>query len=166
MRNRIWSETYIRQIADKGVCLPFAIPRAPQFTVCHSSFSSSLRTRFFLGSRPLLCSASDMIHCSCPLVERNSSAAHFSMAAIVSESTRRTKLLVLLSFFIFFICGFASGGLTAYCHLCPYSVFMFVQRSPVFGRAVVQIIAHVGMKHFVYEQNQQCEPVVYLLWHR
>lgn len=86
---------------------------------------------FLLGSRPLLRSASDMIHCSCPLVERNSSAAHFSMAAIVSESTRRTKLLVLLSFFIFSVCGFASGGLTAYCHLCPYSVFMFVQRSPV-----------------------------------
>ena len=37
-----------------------------------------------------------IIHCSCPLTERNSSAAHFSTASIVSASTRSRKVLVLV----------------------------------------------------------------------
>lgn len=59
--------------------------------------SFSVLRGFF--SRPLFFSASAMIHCSCPLVLRNSSAAHFSIASIVSASTRRTKFLVEDSFF-------------------------------------------------------------------
>ena len=50
------------------------------------------------GLRPLRRKASAIIHCSCPLVLRNSSAAHFSMASIVSASIRSTKLFVLDSF--------------------------------------------------------------------
>ena len=53
---------------------------------------------FFLGSLPALRSASAMIHCSWPLVERNSSSAHASMALIVSESMRNIKLFVFVSF--------------------------------------------------------------------
>ena len=52
----------------------------------------------FLGNRPLLRRASVIIHCNCPLVLRNSSAAHFSTASIVAASTRRIKLLVVISF--------------------------------------------------------------------
>ena len=50
--------------------------------------------------RPDFFNASAIIHCSCPLTERNSSAAHFSTASMVSASTRSKKvlLLVLLSF--------------------------------------------------------------------
>lgn len=50
---------------------------------------------FRFGRRCALRNASVMIHCSCPLVERNSSAAHASMADIVAESTRRMKFLVV-----------------------------------------------------------------------
>ena len=59
-----------------------------------SSSSAAFSTRFF-GRRPALRSASVIIHCNCPLVERNSSAAHASMAFIVSLSTRKMKLLVV-----------------------------------------------------------------------
>ena len=52
----------------------------------------------FFFALPCFFSASAMIHCSWPLVERNSSAAHFSMAANVSASMRKTKFFVLLSF--------------------------------------------------------------------
>ena len=48
---------------------------------------------------PLFFSASDSIHCICPLTERNSSSAHASIASIVALSTRRMKLLVVVSFF-------------------------------------------------------------------
>ena len=41
--------------------------------------------------------ASAMIHCSCPLIERNSSAAHPSSASMVAASMRSTKLLLLFS---------------------------------------------------------------------
>ena len=50
------------------------------------------RRRYFF--RPLLRRASAIIHWSCPLTLRNSSAAHFFRAAMVSASTRRTKLSV------------------------------------------------------------------------
>ena len=50
---------------------------------------------FFL---PLFFNASAIIHCSCPLTERNSSAAHFSTASIVSASTRSRKVLVFVLF--------------------------------------------------------------------
>ena len=64
------------------------------------SFHSSFVSVFFgFFSLPLLRNASLMIHWSCPLVLRNSSAAHFSMASIVAASTRKTKLLVVFSFF-------------------------------------------------------------------
>ena len=52
---------------------------------------------FVFGRRFALRSASVMIHCSWPLVLRNSSAAQASIAFIVSASTRRIKLFV--SFF-------------------------------------------------------------------
>ena len=48
--------------------------------------------------RPDFFNASAIIHCSCPLTERNSSAAHFSTASIVSASTRSRKVLFVLSF--------------------------------------------------------------------
>ncbi len=54
----------------------------------HSS-SCLLRIR-----RPFFFSASESIHCICPFTERNSSAAHFSMASIVFSSIRSTKLLL------------------------------------------------------------------------
>ena len=48
--------------------------------------------------------ASSMSHWSWPLIERNSSAAHFSRASIVSASMRSTKLLVFdCSFAILFL---------------------------------------------------------------
>ena len=50
---------------------------------------------FRRGDRLFLRSASEMIHWSWPLTERNSSAAHFSSASIVAPSTRSTKLLFL-----------------------------------------------------------------------
>ena len=50
---------------------------------------------FFFGILLALRSASAMIHCSWPLVERNSSAAHASMASIISLSIRSMKFLVL-----------------------------------------------------------------------
>lgn len=46
------------------------------------------------GVRPLRRRASARIHCSCPLMLRNSSAAHSSSASIVAASTRSTKLFV------------------------------------------------------------------------
>ena len=67
------------------------VERKMQQFVFHFSF-------FFLGSLPALRSASEMIHCNWPLVERNSSAAHASMALIVSESMRNIKLFVVVSF--------------------------------------------------------------------
>ena len=50
---------------------------------------------FLAGRRPERRRASSMSHWSWPLIERNSSAAHFSRASIVAASTRSTKLLVL-----------------------------------------------------------------------
>lgn len=50
----------------------------------------------FFFRRPLLRRASLIIHCNCPFVLRNSSAAHASIADIVSPSILRTKLLALL----------------------------------------------------------------------
>ena len=52
---------------------------------------------FFFGSRFAFRSASVMIHCSWPLVLRNSSAAQASIASIVSLSTRRMKFFVFFS---------------------------------------------------------------------
>lgn len=65
----------------------------------HAKLQLSIRCSFlFLGSLPALRSASEIIHCNWPLVERNSSAAHASMALIVSESMRNIKLFVVVSF--------------------------------------------------------------------
>ena len=61
---------------------------------CHNV--TALHIYFFF--LPDFFSASAIIHCSWPLTERNSSAAHFSTASIVSGSTRSRKVLVLLSF--------------------------------------------------------------------
>lgn len=62
----------------------------------HCFYLSDAVSLFFLrGRRPLLRNASAMIYCSCPLVERNSSAAHRSIASIISASMRSTKFLVL-----------------------------------------------------------------------
>lgn len=46
------------------------------------------------GVRPLRRRASARIHCNCPLMLRNSSAAHSSSTSIVAASTRSTKLFV------------------------------------------------------------------------
>ena len=61
---------------------------------------SSIRFVGYFFFLPLFFKASAIIHCNCPLTERNSSAAHFSTASIVSASTRSRKVfvLVLLSF--------------------------------------------------------------------
>ena len=67
------------------------------FIFLYRFFSSLVFCRFFLGRRLALRKASVMIHCSWPLVLRNSSAAHASIAFIVSVSTRRIKLFVFLS---------------------------------------------------------------------
>ena len=87
------------------VCF-LALRRTNRFTVCLCLFfillsllSSSFFFLFVFFNRPLLRSASAIIHWSWPLVERNSSAAHASMAFMVSASMRSTKLLVVDSFF-------------------------------------------------------------------
>lgn len=70
---------------------------------CYKVFSLGLQL-FFLSDfkRPLFFRASAMIHCSCPFVLLNSSAAHFSSAFMVSVSTLSTKLLIEDSFFATF----------------------------------------------------------------
>ncbi len=49
----------------------------------------------FFGSRPAFFSAVERIHSICPLALRNSSAAHFSMASKISESTRKAKFFFI-----------------------------------------------------------------------
>ncbi len=62
---------------------------------------------FFL---PLFFNASAIIHCSCPLTDRNSSAAHFSTASIVSASTRSRKVLLLVLFSFSFAMAYLSNA--------------------------------------------------------
>ena len=50
----------------------------------------------FFGNRPAFFSAVDSIHSICPFALRNSSAAHFSMASNISESTRRAKFFFII----------------------------------------------------------------------
>ena len=57
-----------------------------------------LKTNHHFFFLPLFFKASAMIHCSWPLTERNSSAAHCSTASIVSASTRSRKVLLLVLF--------------------------------------------------------------------
>lgn len=72
--------------------------RRTQFTIdsCKICFQKKNNIYFFF--LPLFFNASAIIHCSCPLTDRNSSAAHFSTASIVSASTRSRKVLVFVLF--------------------------------------------------------------------
>ena len=75
----------------------------PRFLLCQSFFAEVVS---FAGRRPARRRASSMSHWSWPLIERNSSAAHFSRASIVVASMRSTKLLVFGCSFVilFFFC--------------------------------------------------------------
>ena len=82
----------------------------PRFLLCHSCFADVVScfadVVSFAGRRPARRRASSMSHWSWPLIERNSSAAHFSRASIVVASMRSTKLLVFGCSFVilFFFC--------------------------------------------------------------
>lgn len=65
------------------------------FSLLTSNFSLPPFSSFSFGRRPDFLRASDSIHSICPLVLRNSSAAHFSMAANISASTRKAKLFFI-----------------------------------------------------------------------
>ena len=67
-----------------------SVSSAPTCSIHSPSF------RLFLGYRPAFLSAWSRMYCSCPFVLRNSSAAHFSIASIISASSRKTKFLVSL----------------------------------------------------------------------
>lgn len=75
----------------------------PRFLLCQSCFAEVVS---FAGRRPARRRASSMSHWSWPLIERNSSAAHFSRASIAVASMRSTKLLVFGCSFVilFFFC--------------------------------------------------------------
>ena len=82
----------------------------PRFLLCQSCFADVVScfadVVSFAGRRPARRRASSMSHWSWPLIERNSSAAHFSRASIVVASMRSTKLLVFGCSFVilFFFC--------------------------------------------------------------
>ena len=62
---------------------------------CPSGSGLAVGEGFFFGSRPAFFSAVESIHSIWPLLLRNSSAAHFSMASKTSASTRKAKFFFI-----------------------------------------------------------------------
>lgn len=85
--------------AQRSVKITRTLKRINRRYVADSSLRSYISPGFLFFSRPFFLRACSRIHCIWPFVLRNSSAAHFSMASIISALSLSAKLFCLFSFF-------------------------------------------------------------------